>query len=174
MLWLDPGEPAVREYSLRVVMDVVRRYDVDGVHFDDYFYPYPEKDAAGTRHGFSRRRKLAKIRGVQRTRPATTGGAPTWICSFRNVYHAIKAAKPWVKFGISPFGIWRPDHPPASAASTPTRNFMPTRANGCAKAGCDYFAPQLYWGIEPPQQVFPPCSTGGRSKTSATATSGPV
>ena len=43
--WLDPGEPAVREYVLRVVMDVVRRYDVDGVTFDDYFYPYPEKDA---------------------------------------------------------------------------------------------------------------------------------
>ena len=46
-VWLDPGEPAAREYVLRVVMDVVRRYDVDGVQFDDYFYPYPEKDAAG-------------------------------------------------------------------------------------------------------------------------------
>ena len=45
--WLDPGEPAVRAYVLRVVMDVVQRYDVDGVQFDDYFYPYPEKDAAG-------------------------------------------------------------------------------------------------------------------------------
>ena len=46
LLWLDPGEPAVRQYVLRVVMDVVRRYDVDGVQFDDYFYPYPEKDTA--------------------------------------------------------------------------------------------------------------------------------
>ena len=46
-VWLDPGEPAVREYVLRVVMDVVQRYDVDGVQFDDYFYPFPEKDAAG-------------------------------------------------------------------------------------------------------------------------------
>ena len=45
-LWLDPGEPAARDYVLRVVMDVVRRYDVDGVTFDDYFYPYPVKDAA--------------------------------------------------------------------------------------------------------------------------------
>jgi len=42
-LWLDPTVPATRDYSLSVIMDVVRRYDIDGVHFDDYFYPYPEK-----------------------------------------------------------------------------------------------------------------------------------
>ena len=41
--WLDPGEPATREHTLRVIRDVVAKYDVDGVHFDDYFYPYPEK-----------------------------------------------------------------------------------------------------------------------------------
>jgi uncharacterized lipoprotein YddW (UPF0748 family) len=46
-LWLDPGEPEVRAYSLRVVMDVVKRYDIDGVHFDDYFYPYHEKGRYG-------------------------------------------------------------------------------------------------------------------------------
>ena len=46
LLWIDPGEPAARDYVLSVVMDVVRRYDVDGVVFDDYFYPYPVKDAA--------------------------------------------------------------------------------------------------------------------------------
>ena len=46
-LWLDPGEKEVQDYSLSVIMDVVKRYDVDGIHFDDYFYPYKEKDAAG-------------------------------------------------------------------------------------------------------------------------------
>src|SRR5215510_12458307 len=46
-LWLDPGDREVQEYSLSVVLDVVQRYDVDGVHFDDYFYPYPEKDSKG-------------------------------------------------------------------------------------------------------------------------------
>ena len=50
--WLDPGEREVQEYSLRVVMDVVKRYDVDGVHFDDYFYPYKET-VGGTGVGFS-------------------------------------------------------------------------------------------------------------------------
>src|SRR5712671_2622989 len=46
-LWLDPGEKEVQDYSLSVVMDVVKRYDVDGVHFDDYFYPYKEPDSSG-------------------------------------------------------------------------------------------------------------------------------
>ena len=46
-LWMDPGEPLVRERTLNVMLDVVRRYDVDGVHIDDYFYPYPERDSSG-------------------------------------------------------------------------------------------------------------------------------
>jgi len=44
MLWMDPGEPAVRDQTVAVVLDVVQRYDIDGVHIDDYFYPYKEKD----------------------------------------------------------------------------------------------------------------------------------
>ncbi len=51
-LWLDPGEKEVQDYSLNVVMDVVRRYDIDGVHFDDYFYPYKERDAQGNKLPF--------------------------------------------------------------------------------------------------------------------------
>jgi uncharacterized lipoprotein YddW (UPF0748 family) len=47
MLWMDPGEPAVRDQTVRVVLDVVQRYDIDGVHIDDYFYPYKEKDRRG-------------------------------------------------------------------------------------------------------------------------------
>jgi uncharacterized lipoprotein YddW (UPF0748 family) len=46
-LWLDPGQRAVNTYVRQVVNDVVRRYDIDGIHFDDYFYPYPQKDDAG-------------------------------------------------------------------------------------------------------------------------------
>ena len=53
-LWLDPGEKAARDYSIRVILDVVRRYDIDGVHLDDYFYPYPEKERRWQRSGFSR------------------------------------------------------------------------------------------------------------------------
>src|SRR5687768_12932443 len=45
-LWLDPGEPEAMEHSMRVVNDIVRRYDIDGIHVDDYFYPYPVRDSA--------------------------------------------------------------------------------------------------------------------------------
>ncbi len=51
-LWMDPGEPDVQAHSIRVVLDVVRRYDIDGVHIDDYFYPYRERDAQGRQIAF--------------------------------------------------------------------------------------------------------------------------
>src|SRR5436190_6178160 len=101
LLWLDPGEKEVQDYSLAVIMDVVRRYDIDGVHFDDYFYPYPEKDRAGN--------YLELPDYVSWKRYGVGGGLSRddWrrenINSFiRMVYEFIKAAKPWVKFGISP------------------------------------------------------------------------
>ena len=75
-LWLDPGEPAVREYTVHVVMDVVRRYDVDGVHFDDYFYPYPKRILPGWTWIFP-----IKQAGKNTARAADwramTGGGPT-------------------------------------------------------------------------------------------------
>ena len=79
-LWLDPGDPAVREYSLRVVMDVVRRYDVDGVHFDDYFYPYPRKMRRDATLIFPTTQP-GKNSGFPADSPATTGGGATWTCS---------------------------------------------------------------------------------------------
>ncbi|MDW8310812.1 MAG: family 10 glycosylhydrolase, partial [Verrucomicrobiales bacterium] len=110
-LWLDPGDPAVQDYSISVVLDVVRRYDVDGVHFDDYFYPYPEKGSDGTEMDFPDEptwKKYGLRSGLSRDdwRRQNVNGF------IQRLYRSIKAAKPWVKFGISPFGIWRPGHPP--------------------------------------------------------------
>ena len=96
-------------------MDVVRRYDMNGVHFDDYFYPYPEKqNQAGEGKDIefpddaSWRRYQAGGGGMSRG---------DWrrdnVSRFvEAVYGSIKKEKPWVKFGISPFGIWRPGNPP--------------------------------------------------------------
>src|SRR5438874_5066635 len=112
MLWMDPGEPAVRQRTVDVVMDVVRRYDVDGVHIDDYFYPYKEKDRHGRAiefpDGTSWRKYLRSGGGMSRDdwRRANVDSL------IHEVYVDIKAAKPWVKFGISPFGVWRPGYPP--------------------------------------------------------------
>src|SRR5581483_322674 len=110
LLWLNPGEPAVREYVISVMRDIVKRYDVDGIHMDDYFYPYPENDGG---------KPLEFHDGSTFRHYRAEGGKLTlsdWrrenINEFvRSAYFAVKKEKPWVKFGISPFGIWQPGHP---------------------------------------------------------------
>jgi uncharacterized lipoprotein YddW (UPF0748 family) len=151
-LWIDPGEPAAREYVLEVMLDVVRRYDIDGVHIDDYFYAYPLKkgdaffpdDATWERHGMKT--------GLRR---------PDWRRENINQFVAalnsgIKSAKPSVKFGISPFGIWRPRNPATIEADLDAyaQLFADSR-KWLAEGWCDYLSPQLYWGIEPAKQSFP-------------------
>jgi uncharacterized lipoprotein YddW (UPF0748 family) len=153
--WLDPGEPAVRAHVLRVVMDVVQRYDVDGVQFDDYFYPYPEKDAIG--------RELEFPDGATWQKHGLTSGffnRDDWrranVNQFvHSVYQSIKALKPWVKFGISPFGIWRPLNPPQIRGLDAYAKLYADSRLWLASGWVDYFAPQLYWAVEPKEQSFP-------------------
>ena len=153
-LWLDPGEPEVREYSLRVVMDVLKRYDVDGVHFDDYFYPYREKNSAGQEMDFpddASWKKSGAASGLSRD---------DWRrhnvdVFMEQVYRAIKAARPAVKFGISPFGIWRPKNPPTISGFDAYTEIYADSRKWLREGWCDYFTPQLYWAIGPPAQSFP-------------------
>jgi uncharacterized lipoprotein YddW (UPF0748 family) len=153
-LWLDPGEKAVQDYSLSVVMDVVRRYDIDGVHFDDYFYPYKEKDNAGTEMEFpddATWRRVARNSKMDRD---------DWrrenINSFiQRVYSSIKASKPWVKFGISPFGIWRPGNPSQIDGFDAYGKLYADSRKWLSKGWVDYFAPQLYWSIASKEQSYP-------------------
>ena len=152
-LWLDPGDPAVREHSLRIVIDVVKRYDVDGIHFDDYFYPYKEKNSAGTEIDFpdwATWKKFGAASGLSRD---------DWRrrnvdVFMEQVYRAIKAEKPWVKFGISPFGIWRPKNPPSIIGFDAYAELYCDSRKWLREGWCDYLAPQLYWGISPPATSF--------------------
>jgi len=151
-LWLDPGEPAVRAHVLSVVMDVVKRYDVDGVQFDDYFYPYPEKDLFGHEMDFPDDATWRKY-GVGLARD-------DWrrqnVNEFiKSAYQSIKAAKPWVKFGVSPFGIWRPKTPAQVRGLDAYASLYADSRLWLASGWLDYFAPQLYWAIDPPTQSFP-------------------
>jgi len=82
-IWARSGEPSVRAYVLRVVMDVVQRYDVDGVQFDDYFYPYPEKDATGRDLEFPMARPGINSGCPMFLSTVTSGGARTSINSSR-------------------------------------------------------------------------------------------
>jgi uncharacterized lipoprotein YddW (UPF0748 family) len=153
--WLDPGEPVVREYVLRVVMDVVQRYDVDGVQFDDYFYPDPEKDAAGHELEFPDGATWQKF-GLR----AGFTNCDDWrranINQFiQRVYQSIKAVKPWVKFGVSPKGIWRPMNPPQIRGMDAYAKIYADSRKWLANGWLDYFSPELYWSIEPQEQSFP-------------------
>jgi uncharacterized lipoprotein YddW (UPF0748 family) len=153
-LWLDPSEQGTRDYSLSVIMDVVRRYDIDGVHFDDYFYPYPEKEGD---------REMNFPDDIPWRRYQEQGGKmsqPNWrrdnVDRFvQSVYKAIKKEKPWVKFGISPFGIWRPHHPPQISGLDAYDTLYCDSRKWLAEGWLDYCAPQLYWPIDQKAQSFP-------------------
>lgn len=153
-LWLDPGEKEVQDYSLRVVMDVAKRYDVDGIHFDDYFYPYPERLPGG------RDREFPDEASWKRAGAASGLSREDWrrenVNTFvRRVHEAIHASKPWVKFGISPFGIWRPGHPPQIKGLDAYDKLYADARKWLANGWVDYFAPQLYWSIGQREQSFP-------------------
>lgn len=154
-LWLDPGEPEVQAHSLKVIMDVVKRYDVDGVHLDDYFYPYKVKDIAGNNIDFpdehSYQRYLSKGGAL---------GREDWrrenVNSFiERLYKSIKAKKKWVKFGISPFGIWRPGNPKQIQGYDQYNMLYADAKKWLNNGWVDYWTPQLYWKIDPPAQSYP-------------------
>lgn len=152
-MWLDPGEKEVQDYSLAEVLDVVRRYDIDGVHFDDYFYPYPEKNGSGGDLDFPDDATWKRFgAGGRLSRDDwRRENVNTFI---HRAYESIKAVKPWVQFGISPFGIWRPGSPPQIKGFDPYAKLYADSRKWLASGWVDYFAPQLYWRIASPDQGF--------------------
>jgi uncharacterized lipoprotein YddW (UPF0748 family) len=153
-LWLDPGEKEVQDYSLQVVMDVVKRYDIDGVHFDDYFYPYFETNASGSELDFPDEPSWRRY-GVGSGLSRADWRRDNVNRFLERVYQSIKAEKPWVKFGISPFGIWRPGNPPQIKGLDAYGKLYADSRKWLASGWLDYCVPQLYWAIDPPQQSFP-------------------
>jgi uncharacterized lipoprotein YddW (UPF0748 family) len=151
-LWLDPGEREVQDYTLSVVLDVVKRYDIDAVHFDDYFYP--DRGEAGTEPDFPddaswRRSGMAGRMSRDDWRRQNVN---TFI---ERVYDSIKATKPWVKFGVSPHGIWRPGHPASVKGQDAYARLYADSRKWLANGWLDYFSPQLYWPIDSREQSFP-------------------
>lgn len=152
-LWLDPGEREVQEHSLKVVLDVVKRYDVDGVHFDDYFYPYKES-ANGRELDFPDNASWRKY-GVGSKLARDEWRRENVNRFIERVNQSVKAVKPWVKFGVSPFGIWRPEHPAQIRGFDAYSDLYADSRKWLVNGWLDYLAPQLYWAIEPKEQSFP-------------------
>ncbi|HEV7814975.1 MAG TPA: family 10 glycosylhydrolase [Janthinobacterium sp.] len=172
-LWMDPGEPAAAQRTLDVVLDVVRRYDIDGVQIDDYFYPYPI-DAPGVGNGAGGDNAAMEAGAAPRPelefpdQPAwqrylLDGGhleRADWRRQNVNqmvqaLYEGIHREKSWVRFGVSPFGIGRPDRRPAGIVGFSQYDKLYADAElWLANGWLDYLAPQLYWPIAQQPQAF--------------------
>jgi uncharacterized lipoprotein YddW (UPF0748 family) len=143
-LYYNPGLPEVRKFTIDAIMDAVRRYDIDAVHFDDYFYPYPVAgqvfDDAATYAQYGGGLSLADWRrkNVDLLISELSG--------------QIRSVKPWVQFGISPFAIWR--NSSTDPAGSPTQGGVQTYDDLYAdtvkwvrQGWIDYITPQVYWNI---------------------------
>lgn len=155
--WMDPGDEFASQRTLAVVDDVVRRYDVDGIHIDDYFYPYPIPAPLP---------KGAKLKPGEKAPDLDFPDDPSWQryraaggklerADWRRqnvsrlveqLYTHVHALKPWVKFGVSPFGLGRPDRRPPGIEGFSQYDKLYADAELWLQQGwLDYFAPQLYW-----------------------------
>jgi uncharacterized lipoprotein YddW (UPF0748 family) len=154
-VWMDPGEPDVLRRTLDVVADVVRRYDVDGVHVDDYFYPYPQRDSLGRPRVFPDSATYARYRaggGTLARDDWRRENVDRFVRAFAGEVHA---RKPWVKVGVSPFGVWRPNTPPGIQGLDAYAALYADARRWLVEGWVDYLAPQLYWAVDPPAQSYP-------------------
>lgn len=143
-LYFDPGWPENIDFIAKVVNDIVSRYDVDAIHMDDYFYPYPitgvdfpdDKSYAAYGNGMDR--------GDWRRKNCDN--------LIETLHKTIVEAKPWVRFGISPFGIWRnKKSDPRGSETNGLQNYDALYADvllWTEKGWVDYMMPQLYWERE--------------------------
>lgn len=158
-LWMDPADERASRQTLEVIMDVVKRYDIDGVHIDDYFYPYPVRaPGAGADAPEIEFPDGPTWQAYQRA--GGTLARADWRRSKVNdlveaIHTHIKRVKPWVSFGVSPFGVGRPDRrPPGIAGFSQFDKLYADVEHWLASGWMDYLAPQLYWPIEQKAQAY--------------------
>lgn len=147
--YLDPGIPAVRDYLNQVVAEVVRNYDVDAIHFDDYFYPYP---IAG--QPFPDQQSFAMYNFGYSSEQLEQWRRNNVDAIIESLHETIKSIKPKAKFGISPFGVWKnydevkvTDGSATRAGNTNYDNLYADVIKWQQKGWIDYLIPQLYWEI---------------------------
>ncbi|MCS6864453.1 MAG: family 10 glycosylhydrolase [Gemmataceae bacterium] len=153
--WMNPTHPDVQAHSLAVIRDVVSRYDIDGIHIDDYFYPYKEKDTTGQIIPFPDEdtwNAYQKAGGKLTRDDWRRDAVNTFV---KQMYTQTKKLKPWVKVGISPFGIWRPGHPEGIVGFDQFAELYADAKLWLNEGWCDYYTPQLYWPIAQEKQSFP-------------------
>lgn len=150
--WMDPAQKAVQDITNNVVGDLVKRYDIDGIHMDDYFYPYPSYNLGADFPDSVSWNAYLKS-GGKLSRGDWRRDAVNKLVE--RMYHTIKSIKPWVKLGISPFGIWRPGYPASIEGFDQYDQLYADAKLWLNKGWLDYFAPQLYWPINRYAQSYP-------------------
>lgn len=157
-LWIDPGETEAAEHTLAVFADVLRRYEVDGIHIDDYFYPYPVQEP-GSKTEVDFPDEPAWQRYLQGG--GTLARADWRRCNVdelvRRIHAQIRTIKPWVRFGVSPFGLGKPGQRPAGISGFSQYDKLYANVELWLEQGwMDYLAPQLYWPRAQTAQAFAP------------------
>jgi uncharacterized lipoprotein YddW (UPF0748 family) len=159
--WMDPGEPKAFEHTMAVIRDVVERYDIDGVHMDDYFYPYPVD--VEKKEGDKTVKEEVPFPDDPSWEKAQQAGVTMSRDDWRrdNINRLVKQInddvhkiKPWIKFGVSPFGIGRPGKPPQIKGFDQYESLYADTEKWFKQGWVDYLTPQLYWRIGPPQQSY--------------------
>ena len=149
MYWMDPSDEKVQNHVSAVIKDMVKRYDIDAIHIDDYFYPYKEynggKDFPDTKTWTS----YVNSGGTLSKADWRRANVNKFI---KRIHEEIKAEKSYVKFGISPFGIWKPGYPSDITGSSQYDELFADAKLWLNEGWCDYYAPQLYWREEGPQR----------------------
>jgi uncharacterized lipoprotein YddW (UPF0748 family) len=140
--WMDPSLKSTQDHTSKVVRDIVKRYDIDGIHLDDYFYPYPSYN--GNQDFPDDVPWLSYvINGGLLSRGDWRRNAVNTL--IERLYKEIKEEKRHVKFGLSPFGIWRPGFPTSVEGFDQYDKLYADAKLWLNKGWIDYFTPQLYW-----------------------------
>jgi uncharacterized lipoprotein YddW (UPF0748 family) len=149
--YYNPALPEVQEHLTKVVEEVVQKYDIDAIHFDDYFYPYTiSGEKFNDTESFQKYSNGLSIADWRRTN----------VTNFvKTISKTIKINKPWVQFGISPFGVWRNKSvdPRGSETQAGQTNYDDLYADPLAwmeDKDIDYIVPQLYWSINHPKASY--------------------
>ena len=144
---LNPGIPEVRQHILAVISDIVDRYDVDGIHFDDYFYPEGSFNDNATFAKYSR--------GIANKNDWRRNNVDLLI---EDCFKTIRKIKPWVKFGVSPTGIYENSADPLKGTRTTGKQHYSELFSDSRKwlreGWIDYLLPQVYWYFRQPGSPF--------------------
>lgn len=151
MYWFDPASVKTQDHVSNVVRDIVSRYDIDAVHFDDYFYPYASYNGGADFPDTASWNTYKNADGSLSKADWRRDHVNKFI---ERINKEIKQEKSYVKFGISPFGIWKSGYPAGVVGSSQYDELYADAKLWLNKGWIDYFSPQLYWPINSQRQNF--------------------